>query len=396
MSTTCIHQVALECTTGGSNKLYVIQVTESVGPAGTTYTTTGFYGAIGATLKSDEKYTGASKLSAMAAANKLEKDKRKKYVDHAVTAGTPVRGMPSTSPVYGGPAMATAAAPSPAPAVPKGRLPMLASVLPEDELEAMILNRDAVFQRKYDGERAIISLRRGAIVRTNRNGFERAISAVVEEELKKLWPLPDFRDELETIIDGELMDDVFIAYDMLVQRDNDICDRDFDERFANLEVLLEDTVPHLLAETAYSEEEKRAMLKKAQDEKWEGIMVRLGSSEYKVGRCKNIFKYKLWATATCRVLSTNSGVRSVQLALRDEKGDDVFCGNVTVPPNQDIPEAYSLVEVRYLYAMEGGSLYQPVLMRPRDDVDECDLRSDMRQAPPERRKEVEKEPEPAI
>lgn len=266
---------------------------------------------------------------------------------------------------------------------------MLASVLPEAELENMIRNPDAVFQRKYDGERAIVSMRRSGIVRTNRNGIIKPLSASVEAELKKLLALPDFRDELETVIDGELMGDDFVAYDMLVQRDNDICSRSFDERFANLEMLLEDTNAGLLAATAYSEADKRAMVQQAQDEKWEGIMVRLGSTEYKPGRGKSILKYKLWATCTCRVLSTGGTTRSVQVALRDDKDNEVFCGNVTVPPNQDIPEAYGLVEVRYLYAMEGGSLYQPTLLRPRDDIDECDLRSSLRQAPPEKRKEVE-------
>jgi bifunctional non-homologous end joining protein LigD len=48
-------------------------------------------------------------------------------------------------------------------------------------------------------------------------------------------------------------------------------------------------------------------------------------------------------------------------------------GNVTIPPNKDVPAVGSVIEVRYLYAYEGGSLYQPTYKGVRDDVDteEC-------------------------
>ena len=48
----------------------------------------------------------------------------------------------------------------------------------------------------------------------------------------------------------------------------------------------------------------------------------------------------------------------------------VGVGNVTVPANQAIPQAGVLVEVRYLYAHDGGSLFQPVLLGVRDDITE--------------------------
>jgi bifunctional non-homologous end joining protein LigD len=50
-------------------------------------------------------------------------------------------------------------------------------------------------------------------------------------------------------------------------------------------------------------------------------------------------------------------------------------GNVTIPPNKEIPALNSIVEVRYLYAYEGGSLYQPTYLGPRDDlrVEDCGI-----------------------
>ena len=49
-------------------------------------------------------------------------------------------------------------------------------------------------------------------------------------------------------------------------------------------------------------------------------------------------------------------------------------GNVSIPPNHAVPEAGSVVEVRYLYAFrDSGALFQPVYLGARDDIapEEC-------------------------
>jgi bifunctional non-homologous end joining protein LigD len=59
--------------------------------------------------------------------------------------------------------------------------------------------------------------------------------------------------------------------------------------------------------------------------------------------------------------------RSVGLELLD--GDRrVGVGNVSIPPKAPIPQAGEIVEVKYLYAHEGGSLYQPVYLGRREDL----------------------------
>lgn len=45
-------------------------------------------------------------------------------------------------------------------------------------------------------------------------------------------------------------------------------------------------------------------------------------------------------------------------------------GNVTIPANQSVPRPSDLVEVEYLYAFVGGSLFQPQYKGVRDDPDE--------------------------
>lgn len=385
MKKTCIHQVTLECTRGSSNKMYVVHVHEIETPgAATTYMAVGYYGAIGATLSTAKKYEGPDRSKAFAEANKLEKAKRKEYETMVLAVGAIPLGMPAGVPVFGGAAIpAKPATPTPAPVI-KGPSPMLAYVIASDEeLEPYMSNPDAVMQKKYDGERMTVSLRRKEICAYNRDALPRPIPATAMTQLQALLMKADFSDDRETVIDGEILNTgLFVAYDILTLRGVDVRDMSFDERFCQLEMLL-DTKPEMLAITAWSEETKRQLLVQARAEDWEGLMVRISSGTYVSGRSKFLFKFKLWATATCRVLTINSK-RSVQLACRNEHGDEVPIGNATVLANQIIPDVDSLLEVRYLYVIPGGSLYQPTILMARTDVSECDFISGLRQPPPEK------------
>ncbi len=67
------------------------------------------------------------------------------------------------------------------------------------------------------------------------------------------------------------------------------------------------------------------------------------------------------------------GKRSVVLGVRDDSNQAsppsnlVEIGNVTIPANHLFPLAGIVVEVEYLYAFPGGSLFQPVYKGPRSD-----------------------------
>ena len=74
-----------------------------------------------------------------------------------------------------------------------------------------------------------------------------------------------------------------------------------------------------------------------------------------------------------RVLKQNQQ-RSVSVEVL-AKGEWIHIGDVTIPPNQDLPLKGELIEVRYLYAYRGGKLYQPTYLGPREDIteDECTI-----------------------
>lgn len=386
MTTSCVSQVCLEFVGGGSDKLYIIQVHKTEIAGGTeTFEAMCYYGRRGSSLSAASKYKGPSSASAKAAADRVEREKRGKgYTQMTVAPGEPITGMPSTAPVFGG-ASSTGASPVPTTGrrAVVGILPALAEVLPADKVDEYIANPDYGTQFKYDGERTLVSLRRSVIQATNRKGEVRPLTAGAESELKGLLAKPDFSDERETTLDGELMGDVYVAYDLIMLRDNDMRSYSFEERYSALEALLEEH-QGLLAPVAWTLEQKKAMREQAAAEDREGLMHRRLSATYTSGRSSAVLKDKLWATCTCRVLTANQQ-RSIQLAILDDDGTEGFVGNVTVPANMEVPEPDDLVEVRYLYVGNGGSLYQPVLLRVRTDIDVADRRSDLRAAPPEKR-----------
>ena len=86
-------------------------------------------------------------------------------------------------------------------------------------------------------------------------------------------------------------------------------------------------------------------------------------------------KHKFYATCSCLVDEGRSGKRSVALSLKQGAGW-ISVGNCTVPANQPIPKIGDIVEIRYLYAYKGGSLFQPVLLGVRDDLESnaCDIK----------------------
>ncbi len=76
-------------------------------------------------------------------------------------------------------------------------------------------------------------------------------------------------------------------------------------------------------------------------------------------------KHKFYETASFLVSQINDK-RSVCLALVEDD-TPVNAGNVTIPPNHDIPAPGDIVEVRYLYAFpESGCVYQPVYLGRRE------------------------------
>lgn len=257
-----------------------------------------------------------------------------------------------------------------------GVRPQLLNEVGEEEMKELDILANPYYcaQEKFDGRRRLLIRNSKETVGTNRKGLVVAISDSIINELKKVT---------EITLDCEAFDDYVMVFDILnhptekdvrnssYQRRYDLLKKLFAENFKSSKVLR-------LVETAWHTEEKKSLFNRLKKENAEGIVFKEVNAKYTAGRPSSggsQLKFKFCATASCIVVKeVNSGKRSVSLQVLDGK-NLVDVGNVTVYPNQVIPKAGAIVEVKYLYMMRDGSLIQPVLLGIRDDVEtkECNL-----------------------
>jgi bifunctional non-homologous end joining protein LigD len=222
-------------------------------------------------------------------------------------------------------------------------------------------------QEKFDGRRVMIRVGAdGSVIGINRKGLVIALPEPIAKAATKLGK--------DLTIDGECIGDVFHAFDALTLNGKDIQTLPYTKRHYELSGVIDPYSSVIrLVETATSTLAKANLLKKLRENQREGIVFKLGSAPYQAGRPASggpQLKHKFTATATCIVTKRNEGLRSVALGM--ENGPITAVGNVTIPPNASIPKVGDLVEIRYLNWQPGGSLYQPVYLGKRDDLDKPD------------------------
>jgi len=241
----------------------------------------------------------------------------------------------------------------------------------EEEMLSFLENETYGAQEKMDGNRLLIRKRGDHVEGINRKGLLIAISQVIHNDVLSLGG--DF------LIDGEVIGDDFYAFDILLENGTDIREYPYKKRYEVLQTLLNNRalVSIRLIELATTSGDKKQLFESLRAAGNEGIVFKDLNAQYVAGRPASggsQMKYKFYETATVKVEKVNLK-RSVSMCLL-AKGEWIFVGNVTIPPNFDIPNSGDLIEVRYLYAYRGGSLYQPTYLGKRQDADErdCELK----------------------
>ena len=168
------------------------------------------------------------------------------------------------------------------------------------------------------------------------------------------------------------MGDVLVAFDMLRYDGNDIRHLPYSERFELLKEMVslskDDSIR--ITRTAYTMEDKNQLFIHLETANHEGIVFKRLDSVWSAGRPNSggdALKYKFYEECSVIVNKINDGKRSVSFYVNDGS-TKVSIGNVTIPPNKDIPLPGEIIEVKYLYFFEGGSLYQPIYLKPRNDL----------------------------
>jgi bifunctional non-homologous end joining protein LigD len=254
-----------------------------------------------------------------------------------------------------------------------GRVPQLLNPIDEDEVDKYLRDPEWGAQLKKDGKHVMIAVEHDKVIASNRKGLEIGISDPIVKSALELGH--------GHVLDGEAIGDVFWAFDMLSRHDG-------------MKVVKIDTLGYgvrhgILMDrlgtnsnrqhTAIKglplycgEKAKRDLYTFAKAQALEGIVFKKLDAPYTPGKPNSggsMLKFKFYATCSCRVSKGREGKRSVALELHSGEDCTIAVGNVTVPANQSIPKVGDIVEVRYLYAFKDGSLFQPVLLGVRDDLD---------------------------
>jgi len=239
-----------------------------------------------------------------------------------------------------------------------GIRPQLLNELTEEDAQKYINDNDYCMQEKFDGRRKMIVRNEdGSVQGINKKGVVVALTNEVSDAVKSI--------KAPCILDGEDMGDKIMLFDDITEPF-----LPYKERYQILTLEAYYTMKELeVVKTAWDTNTKQIMFNRLIAERAEGVVFKNVHAPYSAGRPAsggNQFKCKFYETASC-VVSSVSDVKSsiaVHVIAPNNLGHPmrVEVGNVTVYPNQKTPYVGAVVEVKYLYYNEGGSLYQPVLL----------------------------------
>lgn len=268
-------------------------------------------------------------------------------------------------------------------------------------LDYYLKNENWGISQKVDGRRMIILSGGKDYQAYNRKGEK------IDPKLT-----PELQDSLSRLgegylLDGEFLNDEYILFDLIQSPENlnitpnsrykdryDILESVVDvwepEGVRILPFIFHEVEPVVVEDSfgsftevlppkkpSVNEKLKRAYLQLLRDSHAEGAIFRAAESMYKFGvPSSGLLKYKFWNTVDC--IAFNPGRQdkmSVGVAVM-ENGEPVDIGAVTVTERMlESIHPGQVLEVRYLYATESRRLYQPTLLRVRDDKapEECTI-----------------------
>jgi bifunctional non-homologous end joining protein LigD len=245
-----------------------------------------------------------------------------------------------------------------------------------EDAEAFLADAAWIAQEKHNGRRMLLRKRGATVEGINRKGL------TIGYPDSMVMPLLAISQDF--VIDGEAIGETIYVFDVLEASGHpdgpDIRHLPYEERLSVLSELLHAAAsssgPVALVGTARTEAEKRRLWDAVLAANGEGIVFKRRDAAYPAGRPASggaLIKCKFWESCSAVVEGANAK-RSVSLRLLRD-GEWVDVGNCTVPPNHAIPEPGTVVEIRYLFANEGGCLQEPTYLGARNDIAqaECTL-----------------------
>jgi bifunctional non-homologous end joining protein LigD len=250
-----------------------------------------------------------------------------------------------------------------------GITPQLLNPIKDGTLESYLTDPAWCAQEKFNGWRNLNQIdEKGEVTGINRKGLSVALPLPIADALSSLRA---------AVTDGERMGETYQLFDLLEVDGENLRTAPYRERLARMAGLLGHPVVQSgavrIVPTAYTEQEKRALHARVLAANGEGIVFKKLDAPYSAGRPESggdQMKLPFRSFATVKVVGHTKGKRSAEMAVYDEQGAEMRIGKVTIPVNASIPAIGALLEVEYLYAHRGGSLFSPVYQFERKDVGE--------------------------
>lgn len=180
------------------------------------------------------------------------------------------------------------------------------------------------------------------------------------------------------LLDGECIDGDYYVFDAPVGVTDELL-TGYADRYDGLKNLIEILEPQRIRIIPYvlSISDKISFYNRLKLGNVEGVMFRHVANQYRFGyRSDTLLKDKFWKSLDAIIFNINRhGKGAVSLALL-ENGNPIDIGACAVPSwAASGMRVGTVCEIKYLYASDGRRLYQPILIRIRDDKtpDECDI-----------------------
>jgi bifunctional non-homologous end joining protein LigD len=302
------------------------------------------YGRRGAAMATGKKtLTPVPKAEAMRIWDRLIAEKMKKgYREMGETIGSHTVAVPETT----------------------GILPQLLNAVDEEDVDVLLEDDRFLMQPKMDGKRLMLRKEGETITGINRRGIA---CGLPENIVRDALALPG-----DWLIDGELIGEEYHTFD-LIEHDGSFRAHPLRRRLVALfHLIASGQAPNIHLVGSYTGEAvKRRFLERCREDNLEGVVFKDMTAPYIPGRPNSAGaqrKFKFVASASVVVTGLN-GKRSVKIGVLDGERM-ISCGNVTIPVGSDIPGIGEIIECRYLYGFkESGSLFQPVYLGVRDDLE---------------------------
>lgn len=219
-------------------------------------------------------------------------------------------------------------------------------------------------QEKYNGVRLMVYIERpDEIYSYNKRGDLIANDPVIVSSIKSM--------NLEPVhchirLDGEFVNDQFYVFDMITGLNQK---HSYEDRYNLLRNFIykynPDSIVHV--PNVKGEKVKRAFLTNLKERRCEGAVFKRMDSIYQPAkRCEDQVKIKFYHTCSVICLGQGRG-KSVRMGMMNCAGEVIEVGCVSIEKGPK-PQEGDIIEVKYLYAYQGGSLYQPIYLTTRTDV----------------------------